>query len=151
EVGSSRPMIIRIVVDLPAPFGPRKPVTLPGWMVKLMPSVYGDKTAVDGISFAAGVDGEADAVHSGLVAVAFGEILRLDHADPSVCWWSPNSTAVGAADTRRPRHRSAGAERSLRRAGADFHVRNNRSCSESAQRRKIMPGVCRRRSDPAQP
>src|SRR5699024_380129 len=66
---------------------------------------------------AAGVDGEADAAHSGLVAVAFGEILRLDHADPSVCWWSPNSTAVGAADTRRPRHRSAGAERSLRRAG----------------------------------
>src|SRR5699024_1385114 len=100
---------------------------------------------------AAGVDGETDAVHSGLVAVAFGEILRLDHADPSVRWWSPNSTAVGAADARRPRHRSAGAERSLRRAGADFDVRNNRPCSESAQRRKIMPGVCRRRSDPAQP
>jgi hypothetical protein len=25
-----RPQIIRIVVDLPAPFGPRKPVTVPG-------------------------------------------------------------------------------------------------------------------------
>jgi hypothetical protein len=29
-VGSSRPAIIRIVVDFPAPFGPRKPVTIPG-------------------------------------------------------------------------------------------------------------------------
>ena len=29
-VGVSRPRIIRMVVDLPAPFGPRKPVTSPG-------------------------------------------------------------------------------------------------------------------------
>ena len=29
-VGWSRPRIMRIVVDLPAPFGPRKPVTRPG-------------------------------------------------------------------------------------------------------------------------
>ena len=29
-VGRSSPTIIRIVVDLPAPFGPRKPVTRPG-------------------------------------------------------------------------------------------------------------------------
>src|SRR2546423_13128053 len=29
-VGSSRPRIMRIVVDFPAPFGPRKPVTVPG-------------------------------------------------------------------------------------------------------------------------
>jgi hypothetical protein len=29
-VGQSRPMIMRIVVDLPEPLGPRKPVTLPG-------------------------------------------------------------------------------------------------------------------------
>ena len=28
-VGRSRPITIRIVVDLPAPFGPRKPVTFP--------------------------------------------------------------------------------------------------------------------------
>jgi hypothetical protein len=28
-------MIKRIVVDLPAPFGPRNPVTVPGAMVKL--------------------------------------------------------------------------------------------------------------------
>src|ERR1700730_5123916 len=28
--GASRPMIIRIVVDLPDPFGPRNPVTWPG-------------------------------------------------------------------------------------------------------------------------
>ena len=34
EVGRSRPRIIRIVVDLPAPFGPRNPVTLPGATVK---------------------------------------------------------------------------------------------------------------------
>ena len=33
RVGRSSPTIIRIVVDLPAPFGPRKPVTLPGWTV----------------------------------------------------------------------------------------------------------------------
>jgi hypothetical protein len=26
--------MMRIVVDLPAPFGPRKPVTRPGWAVK---------------------------------------------------------------------------------------------------------------------
>jgi hypothetical protein len=32
-VGRSRPRIIRMVVDLPAPFGPRKPVTTPGRMV----------------------------------------------------------------------------------------------------------------------
>lgn len=30
EVGASSPRIIRIVVDLPDPFGPRKPVTAPG-------------------------------------------------------------------------------------------------------------------------
>src|SRR6478752_1567419 len=30
QVGSSRPRIMRIVVDFPAPFGPRKPVTVPG-------------------------------------------------------------------------------------------------------------------------
>src|SRR5829696_5876952 len=29
-VGATRPVIIRIVVVLPAPFGPRKPVTVPG-------------------------------------------------------------------------------------------------------------------------
>ncbi len=29
-VGLSRPRIIRIVVDLPDPFGPRNPVTVPG-------------------------------------------------------------------------------------------------------------------------
>jgi hypothetical protein len=29
---------MRIVVDLPAPFGPRNPVTMPGWTVKLTPS-----------------------------------------------------------------------------------------------------------------
>ena len=28
----------RMVVDLPAPFGPTKPVTWPGWTVKVMPS-----------------------------------------------------------------------------------------------------------------
>src|SRR3954452_19481232 len=33
-VGRSRPRIRRIVVDLPAPFGPRKPVTMPGCTVK---------------------------------------------------------------------------------------------------------------------
>jgi hypothetical protein len=36
--GWSSPMIIRMVVDLPAPFGPRDPVTDLGAMVKLMPS-----------------------------------------------------------------------------------------------------------------
>ena len=29
-VGGVSPVIIRIVVDLPAPLGPRKPVTVPG-------------------------------------------------------------------------------------------------------------------------
>lgn len=31
-------MIIRIVVDFPAPLGPRKPVTVPGAMVRSIPS-----------------------------------------------------------------------------------------------------------------
>jgi hypothetical protein len=31
-------MIMRMVVDLPAPLGPRKPVTVPGAMVKLIES-----------------------------------------------------------------------------------------------------------------
>jgi NAD(P)H-binding len=34
-VGWSRPRIIRMVVDFPAPFGPRKPVTVPGWTVNV--------------------------------------------------------------------------------------------------------------------
>jgi hypothetical protein len=36
SVGRSSPTIMRIVVDFPAPFGPRKPVTWPGGTVKLM-------------------------------------------------------------------------------------------------------------------
>src|SRR4051812_11663836 len=34
DVGAVRPTMMRIVVDLPAPFGPRKPVTRPGRAVK---------------------------------------------------------------------------------------------------------------------
>jgi len=37
-MGVFRPRIIRSVVDLPAPFGPRKPVTLPDSTVKVNPS-----------------------------------------------------------------------------------------------------------------
>jgi hypothetical protein len=36
-VGRSSPIIIRMVVDLPAPFGPRKPVTRPGRTVNDSP------------------------------------------------------------------------------------------------------------------
>src|SRR4051812_33107679 len=46
EVGGVRPTAIRKVVDLPAPFGPRKPVTRPGRAVKLTSS-----TAVNGPYF----------------------------------------------------------------------------------------------------
>ncbi|GAW57397.1 uncharacterized protein PD653_4841 [Nocardioides sp. PD653] len=35
EVGGVSPTITRIVVVLPAPLGPRNPVTLPGWQTKL--------------------------------------------------------------------------------------------------------------------
>src|SRR5215211_7299405 len=38
EVGWSSPRIMRIVVVLPAPFGPRKPVTMPGSMVQVSSS-----------------------------------------------------------------------------------------------------------------
>src|SRR5512142_826229 len=38
EVGRSSPRIMRMVVDLPAPFGPRNPVTTPGLTWKSMPS-----------------------------------------------------------------------------------------------------------------
>jgi hypothetical protein len=37
-VGCARPRIIRSVVVLPAPFGPRNPVTIPGSTSKLTPS-----------------------------------------------------------------------------------------------------------------
>ena len=37
-VGASSPRISRIVVDFPEPFGPRKPVTMPGWTVNVSPS-----------------------------------------------------------------------------------------------------------------
>src|SRR4051812_7371910 len=46
EVGGVRPTAIRKVVDLPAPFGPRKPLTRPGRAVKLTSS-----TAVNGPYF----------------------------------------------------------------------------------------------------
>jgi hypothetical protein len=32
-VGLANPTIMRMVVDLPAPLGPRNPVTIPGWTV----------------------------------------------------------------------------------------------------------------------
>ena len=38
EVGKSSPRIMRMVVDLPAPFGPRNPVTIPGLTWKSIPS-----------------------------------------------------------------------------------------------------------------
>jgi hypothetical protein len=38
DVGTVRPTMTRIVVDLPAPFGPRKPVTVPGRAEKEMES-----------------------------------------------------------------------------------------------------------------
>jgi hypothetical protein len=38
DVGASSPAISRIVVDFPAPFGPRNPVTRPGSTVKRSPS-----------------------------------------------------------------------------------------------------------------
>jgi hypothetical protein len=40
-VGSSRPRTILIVVDFPAPFGPRKPVTVPGRTVKVRSATAG--------------------------------------------------------------------------------------------------------------
>ena len=55
ELGVSRPRIMRMVVDLPAPLGPRNPVTRPGWTAKETSS-----TAT-------------------VVAVALGEVLCLDH------------------------------------------------------------------------
>ena len=55
--GASRPRIIRIVVDLPAPLGPRKPVTI------------------------AGADGEGEIVDGGLVAVALGQFVGFDHGE----------------------------------------------------------------------
>ncbi len=36
--GASRPSMTRMVVDLPAPFGPTKPVTWPRWTAKVIPS-----------------------------------------------------------------------------------------------------------------
>ena len=59
-VGRSRPRIIRIVVDLPAPFGPRKPVTWPGF------------------------DRERQVVHRQPVPVPLREAARLDHRAPTL-------------------------------------------------------------------
>ena len=36
EVAGVSPTMTRMVVVLPAPLGPRKPVTVPGWQTKLM-------------------------------------------------------------------------------------------------------------------
>lgn len=36
--GAPRPNITSMVVDLPAPFGPTKPITRPGSTMKVMPS-----------------------------------------------------------------------------------------------------------------
>ena len=55
ELGVSRPRIIRIVVDLPAPLGPRKPVTRPG------------------------CDDEGDLVDRNRLSVTLRELLHLDH------------------------------------------------------------------------
>jgi hypothetical protein len=38
DVALVRPTMTRIVVDFPAPFGPRKPVTRPGFAVKVTSS-----------------------------------------------------------------------------------------------------------------
>jgi hypothetical protein len=38
HVQPDRRGVVQIVVDLPAPFGPRKPVTMPGWTTKSSPS-----------------------------------------------------------------------------------------------------------------
>ena len=71
-VGLSRPSIIRIVVDLPAPFGPRKPVTMPGLTGKVRWS-----TAT-------------------LLAVPLGQPLKLDHAAHArTAERSPAATAKG--------------------------------------------------------
>jgi hypothetical protein len=50
DVGAVRPTITRIVVDLPAPFGPRKPVTRPGRAVKETSSTA-VKPAYEGLDF----------------------------------------------------------------------------------------------------
>ena len=55
EVGATKPASMRMVVDLPAPLGPRKPSTSPG------PHV------------------EADVLDGGDAAVALGETVGLDH------------------------------------------------------------------------
>ena len=55
-VGVMKPASMRMVVVLPAPFGPRKPSTSPGLTV------------------------EADVVHGGERVVAFGQVFGLDHA-----------------------------------------------------------------------
>ena len=66
-VGASSPRIIRIVVDLPAPLGPRNPVTMPG------------------------PDGERQAVDGDLVAVRLGEVLCDDHDDCRSSGWRNGS------------------------------------------------------------
>ena len=58
----SSPRISRIVVDFPAPLGPEK---------------AGDN---------AGLDGEAEVVHSDLFPVALGQIVYLDHTVERTSW-----------------------------------------------------------------
>src|SRR6195952_78634 len=57
DVGTSRPTIMRIVVDLPAPLGPRNPVTIPGCTEKdrLSTAVFSPYILVRAVSSIMGV------------------------------------------------------------------------------------------------
>ena len=76
-VGASRPRIIRIVVDLPAPLGPRNPVTTPG--------SHGERQVVDG----------------SLVRRTLGETRGLDHGHLFRSTGAVGASLVGHPTERR--------------------------------------------------
>src|SRR6185312_2247913 len=96
DVGRSSPIIMRMVVDLPAPFGPRNP---------------GDGPRRDR---------EAEGVHGGGVAVALGELACLDHdRDRSVGW---GGTECSTANTETGDRAHGWRERRMVGRGAGSHV-----------------------------
>ncbi len=77
-VGGRNPVIMRIVVVLPAPLGPSMPTISPS------------------------SDGEGDAVDGGEIAVAAGQALRFDHSYPSWGAWGSSSWLVRTIANRVP-------------------------------------------------
>ena len=109
EVGSIRPISMRMVVVLPEPFGPRKPKTLPRR------------------------DGQVEAVDGELsAAVALGERSGLDHGLLGVLPTSGLPARARRFPGGRVAHRAPSGRRARPLLPADVRVRRTCYCAASA-------------------